>query len=112
MMNNMVKKDLTQDIGSRMSGNFVCIRDTLTIREAMSELVRQAGVHDNIATLYVVDAGGVYAGAIDLKDLIIARETIDWRTSSAAAIPAFSPMSGRRTARSASRTTRRTPCRC
>ena len=41
MMNNMVKKDLTQDIGSRMSGNFVCIRDTLTIREAMSELVRQ-----------------------------------------------------------------------
>lgn len=57
MMNNMVKKDLTQDIGSRMSGNFVCIRDTLTIREAMSELVRQAGVHDNIATLYVVDAG-------------------------------------------------------
>lgn len=74
MMNNMVKKDLTQDIGSRMSGNFVCIRDTLTIREAMSELVRQAGVHDNIATLYVVDAGGVYAGAIDLKDLIIARE--------------------------------------
>ena len=74
MMNNMVKKDLTQDIGSRMSGNFVCIRDTLTIREAMSELVRQAGVHDNIATLYVVDAGGVYDGAIDLKDLIIARE--------------------------------------
>ena len=74
MMNNIVKKDLTQDIGSRMSGNFVCIRDTLTIREAMSELVRQAGVHDNIATLYVVDAGGVYAGAIDLKDLIIARE--------------------------------------
>ncbi len=74
MMNNMVKKDLTQEIGSRMSGNFVCIRDTLTIREAMSELVRQAGVHDNIATLYVVDAGGVYAGAIDLKDLIIARE--------------------------------------
>ena len=74
MMNKMVKKDLTQDIGSRMSGNFVCIRDTLTIREAMSELVRQAGVHDNIATLYVVDAGGVYAGAIDLKDLIIARE--------------------------------------
>lgn len=74
MMNNMVKKDLTQDIGSRMSGNFVCIRDTLTIREAMSELVRQAGFHDNIATLYVVDAGGVYAGAIDLKDLIIARE--------------------------------------
>ena len=62
------------EIGSRMSGNFVCISDTLTIRGAMSELVRQAGEHDNISTLYVVDRSGVFSGAIDLKDLIIARE--------------------------------------
>ena len=62
------------EIGSRMSGNFVCIPDTLTIRGAMSELVRQAGEHDNISTLYVVDENGVFSGAIDLKDLIIARE--------------------------------------
>ena len=62
------------EIGSRMSSNFVCIPDTLTIRGAMSELVRQAGEHDNIATLYVVDENGVFAGAIDLKDLIVARE--------------------------------------
>lgn len=62
------------EIGSRMSGNFVCIPDTLTIRGAMSELVRQAGEHDNISTLYVVDGSGVFSGAIDLKDLIIARE--------------------------------------
>ena len=61
------------EVGSRMSGNFVCIPDTLTIRGAMSELVRQAGEHDNISTLYVVDSKGVFAGAIDLKDLIIAR---------------------------------------
>ncbi len=40
----------------------------------MSELVRQAGEHDNISTLYVVDECGVFSGAIDLKDLIIARE--------------------------------------
>ena len=40
----------------------------------MNELVRQAGEHDNISTLYVVDGSGVFAGAIDLKDLIIARE--------------------------------------
>lgn len=62
------------EIGSRMSSNFVCIPDTLTIRGAMSELVRQAGEHDNISTLYVVDENGVFSGAIDLKDLIIARE--------------------------------------
>ena len=57
-----------------MSGNFACIPDTLTIRGAMSELVRQAGEHDNISTLYVVDGSGVFSGAIDLKDLIVARE--------------------------------------
>ena len=57
-----------------MSGNFVCIPDTLTVCGAMNELVRQAGEHDNISTLYVVDGSGVFAGAIDLKDLIIARE--------------------------------------
>ena len=63
-----------EEIGSRMSSNFVCIPDTLTIRGAMSELVRQAGEHDNISTLYVVDENNAFAGAIDLKDLIIARE--------------------------------------
>ena len=63
-----------EEIGSRMSSNFVCIPDTLTIRGAMSELVRQAGEHDNISTLYVVDKNSAFAGAIDLKDLIIARE--------------------------------------
>ena len=63
-----------EEIGSRMSSNFVCIPDTLTIRSAMSELVRQAGEHDNISTLYVVDKSNAFAGAIDLKDLIIARE--------------------------------------
>ena len=63
-----------EEIGSRMSGNFVCIPDTLTVCGAMNELVRQAGEHDNISTLYVVAGSGVFAGAIDLKDLIIARE--------------------------------------
>ena len=43
-----------EEIGSRMSGNFVCIPDTLTVCGAMNELVRQAGEHDNISTLYVV----------------------------------------------------------
>lgn len=63
-----------EEIGSRMSSNFVCIPDTLTIRGAMSELVRQAGEHDNISTLYVVDESNAFAGAIDLKDMIIAQE--------------------------------------
>ena len=45
----------------------------MTIRQAMSELVKQAGENDNISTLYVVDENDKFYGAIDLKDLIIAR---------------------------------------
>ena len=48
--------------------------ENLTIKQAMSELVKQAGENDNIMTIYVVDEKGVFAGAIDLKDLIRARE--------------------------------------
>ena len=66
-----------REIGSYMTTNYVCIQEGLSIRQAMSELVRQAGVHDNIMTMYVVDADGCFAGAIDLKKLIIARENDD-----------------------------------
>ena len=62
------------EIGSWMTNNYVSITDDLTIRGAMSELVRQAGKHDNISTIYVVDKVGKFAGTIELKDLIIARE--------------------------------------
>ena len=44
-----------EEIGSCMTTNYVCIRKDLSIRQAMSELVRQAGENDNISTIYVVD---------------------------------------------------------
>ena len=62
------------EIGSGMTTNYICIRRGMTIRQAMSELVKQAGENDNISTLYVVDENEHFYGAIDLKDLIIARE--------------------------------------
>lgn len=39
------------EIGSCMTNNFICISDKLSIREAMSTLIRQAGEHDNISTI-------------------------------------------------------------
>lgn len=62
------------EIGSLITTNFVCISKDLSIRQAMRELVRQAGENDNISTIYVVDALDKFCGAIDLKDLIVARE--------------------------------------
>ncbi len=62
------------EIGSRMSTNYIAIPENVSIKGAMSELIRQAPENDNMSTLYVVDEDGTFCGAIDLKDLIIARE--------------------------------------
>ena len=62
------------EIGSKMSTNYIEIPENATIKGAMSELIRQAPENDNMSTLYVVDEDGTFCGAIDLKDLIIARE--------------------------------------
>ena len=81
MLDEDAKKDVKmllsydeEEIGSCMTTNYICIPEDLTIKQAMSELVKQAGENDNIMTIYVVDEKGVFAGAIDLKDLIRARE--------------------------------------
>ncbi len=62
------------EIGSRMSTNYIAIPAGSSIKSAMSHLVSEAADNDNISTLYVTDASGVFGGAIDLKDLIIARK--------------------------------------
>lgn len=62
------------EIGSRMTTNFVVIHMGISVRQAMRELVEQAADNDNISTIYVADDDGIFAGAIDLKSLIIARE--------------------------------------
>ena len=65
------------EIGSLITNNYICISKDLNIRQAMHELIRQAGDNDNISTIYVTDKQGKFSGAIDLKDLIIARENDD-----------------------------------
>lgn len=65
------------EIGSVMSTNYIVVPDHASVKEAMSELIRQAAENDNISTIYVVDQQETFYGAIDLKDLIIAREGTD-----------------------------------
>lgn len=66
-----------EEIGSRMTTNYIAVDAGIGVRQAMRELVRQAADHDNISTIYVVDGDGTFVGAIDLKKLIIAREGTD-----------------------------------
>lgn len=75
------------EIGSLITTNFICIKQNLTIRQAMHELVQQAGENDNISTIYVVDEKNRFCGAIDLKDLIIARESTKLETLISYAYP-------------------------
>lgn len=63
-------------IGSKMTTNFVVINKELSIKQAMKELVKQAADNDNISTLYVINSDETFYGAIDLKDLIVARENV------------------------------------
>ena len=81
---SLMDKDVSDDIqlirsfsedeaGSLMTNDFVSIPETYTVKQAMNSLVHQAGENDNINTIYVTNDGR-YAGAIDLRKLIIARE--------------------------------------
>lgn len=68
------------EIGSKMTTNYIAIRHNISIRQAMKELVEQAADNDNITTIYVIDEMETLVGAIDLKDLIIARENSELET--------------------------------
>ncbi|MBE6125987.1 MAG: magnesium transporter [Erysipelotrichaceae bacterium] len=61
------------EIGSKMTTNYVSIPRTSTIKEAMKELVRQSEDNDNIDPIYVTDEKDQFYGEIPLKELIKAR---------------------------------------
>jgi len=63
------------EIGSRMSDNYVSVSRSFSVKQAMSSLIAQAKENDNISTVFVTDENNRFYGAIELKDLIIARET-------------------------------------
>ncbi len=80
--NNEVKADIQlldsypDDVfGSRMSTNYIVIQRGLTVKKAMKELVSLAAENDNIHKIFVTEKDGSFYGAIDLKELIVARST-------------------------------------
>lgn len=61
-------------IGSRMTTNFISVGKNFTVKQAMRAVITEAGENDNISTIYATSDDGTFYGAIDLKDLIRARE--------------------------------------
>ncbi len=70
---NLIRSYDSDLVGSMMTTNYVSIPRSSSVKEAMRSLVRQAGKHDNINTIYVFDENNSYYGAIELRDLIVAR---------------------------------------
>lgn len=80
-MDETVQKELAlissfddDEIGSKMTANCIIIRENITVKQAMSSLIEQASENDNISTIFVENEDKVFYGAIDLKELIIARQ--------------------------------------
>ena len=63
-----------------MTTNFIVIKKDFTVRQAMKALIEQAAENDNILTIYVVNDDETFYGAIDLKELIIARDYVELET--------------------------------
>lgn len=61
-------------IGSKMTTNYVFVRVNISVKDAMKSIVTQAADNDNISTIYVVDESDCFYGIIDLRDLVIARQ--------------------------------------
>ena len=71
---NLIQSYDEDEIGSKMTTNYIAIRRDLSIKQAMRSLVEQAAENDNLSTIYVLNDDDTFHGAIGLQDLIIARD--------------------------------------
>ena len=68
------------EFGSKMSTNFISIPRGASVKSATKTLIAEAAENDNIYTVFVTEEDGSFYGAIDLKDLIVARSNTDLET--------------------------------
>lgn len=71
---NMITSFDEELIGSKMTTNFIAINKNFTVKKAMKKMVEEAAENDNVSTLYFVNDDNTFYGAMELRDLILARE--------------------------------------
>lgn len=71
---NLISSYDDDAVGSRMTTNFIIIKSDMSIKQAMRTVIDQAADNDNVSTIYIENELGEYCGAIDLRDLIVARK--------------------------------------
>ena len=77
------------EIGSKMTNNYISILVTNSVKTAMKRVVAEAAENDNVSNIYVVDMQDKLVGVIELRDLIVAREGIDLGTIVKQNYPSF-----------------------
>lgn len=70
---NLIRSYDDEEVGSRMTTNYILVREDMSVKQAMRATVEQAADNDNVSTIYVENKDGEYCGAIELRDLIVAR---------------------------------------
>lgn len=73
---NLISSYTDDEVGSRMTTNFIVIKSDMTIKQAMKAMIEQAADNDNVSTIYVENTNNEYYGAIMLRDLIVARQNL------------------------------------
>lgn len=73
---NLINSYDEDEVGSRMTTNFILLKSDMSVKQAMKSMVEQASENDNVSTIYVENASGEYYGAIALRDLVVARQGI------------------------------------
>lgn len=84
LLENDIKEDIDSitkyqddEIGSKMTNNYIIVSSYDTIKSAMKKVITEAADNDNVSMIYVVDDLEKLYGIIELRDLIIAREYTD-----------------------------------
>ncbi len=70
----MIQSFEDDQIGSKMTTNFIAIKRNLLVKDAMKIIIDKAVENDNIMTIYVIDDDEKFYGSIELNELIIARK--------------------------------------
>lgn len=71
---NLITSYDDEMIGSKMTTNYIAINKNTTVKNAMKTLIQEASENDNVSIIYFIKDDKTYYGAMELRDLIIARE--------------------------------------
>lgn len=85
----LVDSDVKEDIelissyadnqfGSLMTTNFIALKYGMSLKDTMTSLIEQAKENDNIGTIYLLNDNDTLHGAIDLRDVLTAKNEEDF----------------------------------